>query len=141
MEKLITSLEKISTNYAAAEAKARKTADTATMKAANEFFENGGTLDEFAEAYGKSTVTTRNKLRELGVDVPLAKRGAKSKFSDDQKAEIAAEWFHADKRGRLTLALDKDVTEATMRTWAIEFGVYTPVKRSTTAEQSQEVAA
>lgn len=141
MEKLIAAIEKINNAYAAAEAKARKTADTATMKAANEFFDNGGTLDEFAEAYGKSTVTTRNKLRELGVDVPLAKRGAKSKFSDEQKAEIASQWFHSDKRGRLTLALEKDVTEATMRAWAIESGVYTPVKRSTTAEQPQEATA
>ena len=141
MEKLIAAIEKINDNYATAEAKARKTADTATMKAANEFFENGGTLDEFAEAFGKSTVTTRNKLRELGVDVPLAKRGAKSKFSDDQKAEISAQWFHANKRDRLMLALEKDVTEATMRAWAIESGVYTPVKRAATADQPQEVTA
>lgn len=121
-------------DFAAAEAKAKGEFDKALAEEAKTFFANGGTLDEFAEAYGKSTVTTRNHLKALDVEVPVGKKGAKSKYSDAEKLDIATAWKKGDRKTRLTLALEKDVTEATMRNWAIELGVFEPVKREAKAD-------
>lgn len=101
---------------------------------ANAHFEAGKTLEAFAKLYGKSVPTTRNHLKELGVEVPVGKRGVKSKYTIDQQKAIAQEWKDGTTRQRLQLALKKDVTEATMRNWAIEHGVYEPKKRETKAE-------
>lgn len=132
---------KAKADFAATEAKAKDKADKALKTAAETFFLNGGTLDEFAEAYGKSTVTTRNHLKALNVDIPAGKKGAKSKHTDAEKLEIATAWKTGDKKARAQLTIDNDVTEATMRNWAIELGVYVPVKREAKVEAEVEATA
>ena len=111
-------------------------------KLAKAHFKAGKTLEAFAKLYGKSVPTTRNHLKELGVEVPAGKRGVKSKYTEDQQKAIAQEWKDGTTRQRLQLALKKDVTEATMRNWAIEHGVYEPKKREAKAEaETVEVPA
>lgn len=105
--------------------------DAKLREVAEGHFEAGGTLDEFADAYGKSVVTTRNHLRELGVDVPQGKRGAKAKYDEKTQVEIAKAWHAGNSRARLELALERDVTEATMRSWAVKHGVFVPKPRAT----------
>lgn len=101
---------------------------------AKDHFKAGKTLEAFAKLYGKSVPTTRNHLKELGVEVPVGKRGVKSKYTEAQQEAIAKAWKNGTTRDRLKLALDKGVTEATMRNWAIEHGVYEPKKRETEAQ-------
>lgn len=109
-------------------------------------FESGKTLEAFAKLYGKSVPTTRNHLKELGVEVPAGKRGVKSKYTEDQQKAIAQEWKDSSGRKRTKLAYDKDVTEATIRNWAIEHGLHDPKTRGVKAEaetvevQTEELA-
>lgn len=127
--------------FATTEDKATGTFQEALKKAADKHFDQGGTLDEFAEAYGKSAVTTRNHLKAAGVDIPAGKKGAKSKHTDAEKLEIANAWKTGDKKARAQLTIDNDVTEATMRNWAIDLGVYVPVKREAKVEAEVEATS
>lgn len=124
--------------FAKTEAEAKGKLDKVVKDAANAHFDNGGTLEEFAEAYGKSVVTTRNHLKELGAVVPVGKKGAKAKFDQAKRDEIAKAWHEGNTRTRLELALKHGVTEPTMRNWAIDAGLYTPKKRGEAEEQVAE---
>lgn len=122
-------VEQAEAGFAKVKTLAEKNRAKALKKVANDFFDQGGTVDEFAEAYGKSTVTTRNHLKAAGVAVPQGKKGAKSKHTEADQVALAEAWKDATGKDRMRLALDNDVTEATMRAWAIKHGVYVPAKR------------
>lgn len=127
-------IAKANADFATAVSSAESDRNVLITRLAKAHFEAGKTLEAFAKLYGKSVPTTRNHLKELGVEVPVGKRGVKSKYTVAQQKEIAQEWKNSSGRSRTKLAYDKDVTEATMRNWAIEHGVYKPKKREAKAE-------
>lgn len=123
---------------------AQGTLDKVVKDLAKEFFKaEDATVEDFAKLYGKSSVTARKLLKVLGVNLPEGKRGAKAKYDEDGRREIAQAWLDAkgNTKARLRLALDKDVTEATMRAWAIDLGLFTPKKRGETEVQVTETEA
>lgn len=126
-----TAVAKAEAKLAEAKASAEKARAAELKTTAEKFFADGGTLDQFTEAYGKSGVTTRNHLKAVGVAIPAGKKGKRSKVAEDEQKAIAQDWKTATTQERLDMAAKLGITDATMRQWAIKHDVYTPVKRET----------